>query len=741
MPPLTLAPRGVPGGAHRKEAPAPSTHLDHVDGLRGVAIAMVVVFHLFVGRVSAGVDVFLFLGGVFLLSSQLRTAQKRELSLSQSILRIIRRLAPTLIVVVAITTIASLFVYPSTVWPGILSDASAGVLYYTNWNEIAAGNTYGAAGIEVSTLQHLWSMSVQMQSYLAVIITASVVVALTRLIGAPKKVSTIVMVSLTVIATVASGVYAAYMVGIDQPENYYSTLSRFYEIGLGALLGMILRPIVLPVIARWILGVIGLVVLGGVGMVLDGVAVFPGPWVLIPLVAAAMLVLAGKSYTGQDRNWRTLGPVAILSSPPAIFLGKIAYALYLVHWPLLILAYRIFPEVHPMVIAAGVGLVSLPLAYGLHIGVTETLRQQVRPPGHVPLYKMLTRRYRIWARRRRPSPWYPISAVSLVTICAVLVASPFAMDRLQAIQTERQWADITAHGEYGEMYPGVGEFLVGAEAPEDVPLMPPVMDLAAMMPPTTEDGCYAVFGDVDLKIYREDGSLCWYGDTESDKTMYVAGGSHAEQYITALDVIGKRRGFKVLPIVKMGCALNSREIRWDGTTFEECQRWSSESAVPYIIQNPPTEGVFMTATRPATVHGRGPEMVPDSYVEIHQELSSRGIHLWSVRDNPWMMMGPEGEEQKDVRVCLSEGHDAIQCGQPRSASLLATNPALNAYRGIDNLTLLDFTDALCTPGSAQSSYCPGVIGNIVAYRDSHHLTAQLIETMIPMIEGQMFNKD
>lgn len=741
MPPLTLAPRGASGGAHRKATPKPSAHMDHVDGLRGVAIAMVVIFHLFVGRVSAGVDVFLFLGGIFLLSSQLRTAQDKKMSLSQSIVRIIRRLAPTLIVVVAVTTVASLFAYPPTLWTDILSDASAGVLYYTNWHEIVAGNTYGAAGSEVSPLQHLWSMSVQMQSYLVVIIVAFSVAGLSRLVNAPRQVSTVIVVTLTVVATLASGLYAAYMVGVNQPENYYSTLSRFYEIGLGALLGMVIRPIVLPVIARWILGGIGLIVLGGIGLVLDGVSVFPGPWVLIPLAAAAMLVLSGKTYDGQERNWRTLGPVAVLSTPPAIFLGKIAYALYLVHWPLLILSYRVLPDVHPVVIASAVGVISLPLAYGLHIGVTETLRQQVRPPGHVPLYKMLTKRYRIWARRRRPSVWYPAAAVGLTVVCALTVASPFALERIQAIQKDRQWATITSHSEYGEMYPGVGEFLNGADVPEDVPLMPPVMDLAAMMPPTTEDGCYGVFGDVDLKIYREDGSLCWYGDLNSDKTMYVAGGSHAEQYITALDVIGKRRGFKVLPIVKMGCALNSQEIRWDGTNFEECQRWSSEAAVPYIIENPPTEGVFLTATRPATVHGRGPEMVPDSYVEIHRELTDRGIHLWSVRDNPWMMLGPEGEEQKDVRVCLSEGNDAIQCGQPRSASLLAINPALNAYRGMQNLTLLDFTDALCTPGSHRASYCPGVIGNIVAYRDSHHLTAQLVETMIPMIDQQMFGND
>lgn len=721
--------------------PKPSAHLEHVDGLRGVAIALVVIFHLFVGRVSAGVDVFLFLGGMFLLSSQLRTAQNKSLSLSQSVVRIIRRLVPSLIVVVALVVPAAMIAYPSTMWPDVLSDAAAGVLYYTNWHEITAGNTYGAAGGEVSLFQHLWSMSVQLQSYLTVIAVVFAVATFARWMRIPRAVSTAVVVSVITMATVASGVYAAVMVSADQPANYYSTLTRFYEIGLGALLGMVVGPVVLPVVLRWIFGIVGMIILGGVGMVLDGASVFPGPWVLIPLAAAAMLVMAGKTYDDQERTWRSLGPIMVMQTAPAQFLGRIAYALYLVHWPLLVLAYRVLPDVPPVVVASLVGLLSIPLAHLLHVGVTETLRQQIKPPGHTPLYKMLTRRYRAWARRRRPSPWYPVSAVGLAVVMALIVASPHALVKYQSWQSERQWASIADAGEYDRVYPGVAEFLQGVSAPEDVPLMPPVVDLAAMMPPTTEDGCYGVFGDVDLKIYRADGSLCWYGDTSSDKTMYVAGGSHAEQYITALDVIGKERGFKVLPIVKMGCALNSREVRWDGTTFEECQRWSSEAAIPYILDNPPTEGVFLTSTRPATVHGRGPEMVPDSYVELHQMFAGAGIRMWSVRDNPWMMMGPEGDEQKNVRLCLSEGHDAVQCGQPRSASLLDTNPAVNAYRGIENLTLLDFSDALCTPGNPDASYCPGVIGNIVAYRDSHHLTAQLIETMIPMIDQQMFGRD
>ena len=80
-----------------------------IEGLRGVAIALVVIFHVFVGRVSAGVDVFLLLGGIFFFSSQLANARNpKGLTLVQSLIRMLRRLFPLLAVVVASTLAASL---------------------------------------------------------------------------------------------------------------------------------------------------------------------------------------------------------------------------------------------------------------------------------------------------------------------------------------------------------------------------------------------------------------------------------------------------------------------------------------------------------------------------------------------------------------------------------------------------------------------------------------------------------
>ncbi len=157
MPPVTMGTRTT--GFYRHD----------LDGLRGVAIALVAVFHVWFGRVSGGVDVFLALSGFFFGGKILRAALNPDLSLSPiaEVIRLIRRLLPALVVVLAGCALLTIAIQPQTRWEAFANQSLASLGYYQNWELASTVSNYLRAGEAVSPLQHIWSMSVQGQFYLA----------------------------------------------------------------------------------------------------------------------------------------------------------------------------------------------------------------------------------------------------------------------------------------------------------------------------------------------------------------------------------------------------------------------------------------------------------------------------------------------------------------------------------------------------------------------------------------------
>ncbi|HTM83290.1 MAG TPA: acyltransferase, partial [Mycobacterium sp.] len=140
-----------------------------LDGLRGVAIALVAIFHIWFGRVSGGVDVFLALSGFFFGGKLLRVALNPKSSLSPvpDLIRLVRRLLPALVVVLAACAGLTIWIQPQTRWEAFADQSLASLGYYQNWELASTASDYLRAGEAVSPLQHIWSMSVQGQFYLS----------------------------------------------------------------------------------------------------------------------------------------------------------------------------------------------------------------------------------------------------------------------------------------------------------------------------------------------------------------------------------------------------------------------------------------------------------------------------------------------------------------------------------------------------------------------------------------------
>ncbi|MDT0347813.1 acyltransferase, partial [Streptomyces litchfieldiae] len=193
-----------------------------LDGLRGIAIALVAMFHIWFGRVSGGVDVFLALSGFFFGGKILRMALDPETPLwpLPEVVRLIRRLLPALVVVLAAAAVLTILVQPETRWETFADQSLASLGYYQNWELANTAADYLRAGEAVSPLQHIWSMSVQGQFYLAFLLLVFGFAFLgRRLFGRHLRTAFIFLLSAL---TIASFVYAIVAHNNDQATAYYN---------------------------------------------------------------------------------------------------------------------------------------------------------------------------------------------------------------------------------------------------------------------------------------------------------------------------------------------------------------------------------------------------------------------------------------------------------------------------------------------------------------------------------------
>lgn len=228
-----------------------------LDGLRGVAIALVAVFHVWFGRVSGGVDVFLVLSGFFFGGSLLRTALNPDSTLSPAseVLRLVRRLLPALVLVLAAAAALTILVQPQTRWETFADQSLATLGYFQNWELSATASNYLRAGEAVSPLQHMWSMSVQGQFYVAFL---ALVFAFALLLRRPLgKNLRMVFITLLTALTVASFVFAVIIHRADQTAAYYNSFARAWELLLGALVGALVPYITWPMWLRTAAAAIG----------------------------------------------------------------------------------------------------------------------------------------------------------------------------------------------------------------------------------------------------------------------------------------------------------------------------------------------------------------------------------------------------------------------------------------------------------------------------------------------------
>lgn len=678
-----------------------------LDGLRGVAIALVAVFHVWFGRVSGGVDVFLALSGFFFGGRLLRAALAPGGSLrpTSELTRLVRRLLPALVVVLAASAVLTILIQPETRWETFADQSLASLGYYQNWELAITASDYLRAGETVSPLQHIWSMSVQGQFYLAfLVLIFGFAVLFRRLLR--RHLRTALIVLLTAL-TIASFVYAIIAHNDDQATAYYNSFARAWELLLGALAGALIPYVRWPMWLRTVVATVALAAILSCGWWIDGVKEFPGPWALVPVGATIAFILSAANRGTGPSAARLPAPNRFLAAKPFVTLGSMAYSLYLWHWPLLIfwLSYSGRTRVDFWQ-GAGVLALSLVLAWLTMRYIEEPLRQ--RGPAAAPV------RMPLRARLRRPT----IVLGSVVAILGVaLTATSFTWR--EHVTVERANGKELA-GLSPRDYPGAMALVDNVRVPK-LPMRPSVLEARKDLPASTIDGCISDFDNVGV-------INCTYGDKTASRTIALAGGSHAEHWITALDLLGREHHFKVVTYLKMGCPLTTEEmplVMGDNRPYPKCHEWNSR-VMPKLLADKP-DYVFTTSTRPWNI--KDGDVMPSTYLGIWETLSRNHIPTLAMRDTPWLVRDGEPYIPAD---CLADGGDAVSCGIERSKVLSDDNPTLDYVARFPLLKPLDMSDAVC-----REDYCRVVEGNVLIYHDAHHISTTYMRTMTAELGRQM----
>ncbi|WP_422747417.1 acyltransferase family protein [Mycobacterium sp. WMMD1722] len=679
-----------------------------LDGLRGVAILMVAVFHIWFGRVSGGVDVFLALSGFFFGGRLLRAALTPGVRTSPvtEVTRLIRRLLPALVVVLAASAVLTILIQPETRWETFADQSLASLGYYQNWELAFTASDYLRASETVSPLQHIWSMSVQGQFYLAfLILILGFAAAFGRPLGRHLRFG---LVLLLTALTIASFVYAVFEHNTDQTFAYYNSFARAWELLLGALAGALVGRVRAPMWLRTAVATVALAAILSCGWFIDGVKEFPGPWTLVPVGATVLFVLSAANRSADPcltgSGDRLPLPNRLLATTPLVRLGAMAYSLYLWHWPLLIflLAYTGQTRVN-LWQGAAVLAVSSALAWLTMRFVEEPLRYR-RPSAAAPAGNRL----------RRPT----IVLGSTVALLGVALTATSFTWREHVTVARANGKDLPTLSP--TEYPGARALTEHVRVPK-LPMRPTVLEAKKDLPVTTTDGCISDFDNVGV-------INCTYGDETATRTIALAGGSHAEHWITALDVLGKAHHFKVVTYLKMGCPLTTEAVplvMGNNRPYPECHRWN-ERVMPRLLADHP-DFVFTTSTRPWNV--KDGDVMPGTYVGIWETLSRNHIPVLAMRDTPWLVRDGEPYIPAD---CLADGGDAISCGIERSKVLSDDNPTLAYVGRFPMLKPLDMSDAVC-----REDYCRVVEGNVLLYHDAHHISATYMRTMVNELGRQI----
>jgi peptidoglycan/LPS O-acetylase OafA/YrhL len=470
-----------------------------VEGLRAVAIVPILLFHLDSTLCSGGfvgVDIFFVISG-FLITRMI-VRQGEAFSFTTFYVRRFFRLFPALIVTLTATLVAGWKLLGPDEYARLARSAIAAAFGVSNLHFLVAVDYFDASSLS-HLLLHTWSLGVEEQFYLL----WPLLLLLTRRVHP---------LWLIAAATASLSFLVSKLVQPTHPQLvFYMMPFRMFEFAVGAALVDVehhWRRV--PPLCGALAGAVAAAMLAIAFTKFDGQTPWPGTASLVPVLATALLILAG-----EQGPWKYLLGHAIPR-----FIGRISYSLYLVHWPLITL-YRSYTITEPGAAElVMLGLLSVALGAALFATVENPIRLRgatTHQPDHSSLPGWLTK---IVPTRRMAVPVLAATSAAFLAGAGAVVASNGFPSRLDRTRVQFFDKGLTFAGD----------------------------------------------------LCNQKRSRCVFGDRDASRVVYVIGDSHALNLIHGLDRLFRDNGLRGVALYDHGCLFAYETKRFlNGVGDEKCR--------------------------------------------------------------------------------------------------------------------------------------------------------------------------
>ncbi len=669
-----------------------------IEGLRAIAVLSVMIYHVAPALLPGGfvgVDIFFVISG-FLITSHLASEHVRTgtISLPKFYARRALRLIPAATVTLVGTAVAIALFVPRGLWNQFGGDVIASAFYAVNWTLAAQSVDYLAEDNAVSPAQHFWSLAVEEQYYL---IWPLLMLAAAFAAGLLKQTKRRGFAAMGVLVTVASAGWAMYEFQQQNPAAYFVTTTRLWELAVGSVVAIIYPRLLRMSSGKAVTTFVGLAAVVASLWVIRDTLQWPSPWAFLPIAGAALLLGAGG---GTSTTWVE----RVLGVAPLVWVGGLSYALYLWHWPLVVVAEQVLGETG---VLQGIAVLatSFVLAWLTRVAVEDPIRFHPR-------------------LRARARNGILVGVVGALLSAAaggalVLVGSATSVERAVRAPGAAVLRTPVSDTPMDELE-WVGK-----------PMTPLPSEAYSDLPGHYEDDCMPPENSAEVRV-------CTYGDRDADRTIAMIGDSKIMQWQPAMKRIAKQRHYKLILISKNACPFaDSPAIIGGREAYPACDEWREPAFAALRKHKPEVVFTSQRATGAFPVNASSRQRLTDGLARMYARLRAAGFTTVIIGDNQWT--------GHPVPQCLQTyASTPLKCtfARKRAAEISGFRPQVAATARLGgtrvnadgevtpgrdkDLVLVDMTDAVCPP---QFVRCPPVIGNVLIYRQKSHLTATYVNSL------------